>query len=209
MIYDISRLILEFFLRVFFKMRFFGRENIPDPPYIMVSNHASLLDPPLVGVACNKNRLDFMAKKELFDTPIVGTWVRLVNCICIKRGASNVESLKEALRRIHKKRVVCIFPEGTRSVDGSLQEAKRGTGFLIVKAGVPVIPVYVHGSGTAFPIAGGMKPGSRISVFIGRPMMPGDIISRKKFEKKDYEAVAGTAMEGIARLQKKAKGLHQ
>jgi len=198
MMYWISRSILEIFLRIFFKVRFLGRENIPDPPYMIVSNHTSALDPPLVGVACKKNSVDFLAKEELFNIPVLGVWTRSVNCICVRRGASNVGGLKEALRRIHKGRSVCIFPEGTRSADGSLQEAKRGVGFLIARAGVPVVPVYVDGSRAAFPKSGSMKPGTRIDVFIGKPILPEDFLSGKDYGKKDYEAVTNMIMERIA-----------
>ena len=199
--YRFSRLMLEFFLRIFFRIHFFGRENIPAPPYIVVSNHTSLLDPPLVGAACNKYSLDFMAKSDLFDAPILGAWTRSVNCICIRRGKNSVEGLKEALRRIDKGRAVGIFPEGTRSADGSLQEAKRGVGFLIARAGVPVIPVYVDGSRAAFPKTGGMKPGTHINVFVGRPIPPEDFFFKKSSGKKDYEAISNMVMEHIARLK--------
>ncbi|RKY43249.1 MAG: 1-acyl-sn-glycerol-3-phosphate acyltransferase [Candidatus Makaraimicrobium thalassicum] len=195
--YRISRFILEVFLRFFFKVRIFGRENIPDPPYIVVPNHTSLLDPPLVGMACKKDSIDFMAKEELFDKRVVGAWTRSVRCIPVSRRANSTGSLKEALKRVSRGRSICIFPEGTRSVDGRLQAAKRGVGFLIERAGVPVVPVYIEGSTEALPKGGRLKPGTRIDVFVGKPVLPGSLIFETASGKRDYESITNAVMGHI------------
>lgn len=201
MLYRISRAIFEFFINVLFRVRIFGRENLPGAPYIVVPNHASLLDPPLVGVACKKDNISFMAKKELFDTPLVGAWTRAVDCICVRRGATSVRSLKDALKRVSAGEVVCVFPEGARSPDGSLQEAKRGVGFLIAKAGVPVVPIYIDGSLDAWPKGRRFRPGARINVFVGRPIPPDELVPGEGAGKKDYEAIANKVMDAISRLR--------
>lgn len=201
MIYLISRTIFELFIRILFKLRICKAGGIPNPPFIVVSNHSSLLDPPLVGIALRKYRINFMAKKELFDMPIIGIWSRLVCCIEARRGENSVRSLKEALRRVKKGCVVGVFPEGTRSVDGTIQEAKRGTGFLISKAAVPVVPVYVNGADKAFPKGKGIKRGTLLSVFVGKPIMPEEFLIKKGSGKVDYEAISGMIMERIVQLR--------
>ncbi|MFH1798560.1 MAG: lysophospholipid acyltransferase family protein [Candidatus Omnitrophota bacterium] len=202
MFYRISRFIFKVFLYIFFKIRFFGKENIPDRPYIVAANHASLIDPPLVGVACEKDDVDFMAKEELFNAPILGLWTRSVGCIKVRRGANSVKSLKEALRRVNNGRVVSVFPEGTRSSDGSLQSAKRGIGFLIARANVPVVPIYIQNSAQAMPKSGGIKPGVTINIFIGKPILPDDFKSSEDSSKRDYEKVSNIVMEHISALVK-------
>jgi len=201
MLYYISRAIFEMLMRLLFRIRVSGTEHIPSPPFIITSNHASLLDPPLVGIACKKYQVDFMAKKELFDAPILGSWTRNVGCIEVRRGENSVKSLKEAIRRLREGHVVGIFPEGTRSSDGSLQEAKRGIGFLIGRAAVPVVPVYVEGSAEAFPKGKGICPGTTVSISVGRPIMP-DEFAAVEGEKRDYEAIAGMIMDRIAAIKK-------
>ncbi len=198
--YRLSRFTFKVLLYTFFRIRFFGRENIPEKPYIVAANHASLIDPPLVGVACEKDDVDFMAKEELFNAPIIGLWTRLVGCIKVRRGANSVKSLKEALRRVNAGRVVSVFPEGTRSNDGSLQEAKRGVGFLIVRAKVPVVPIYIQNSALAMPKGKGIKPGVAINVFVGKPILPDAFIAGEDSSKRDYEKVSNVVMERIAEL---------
>ncbi len=202
MLYFLSRSVFEIFIRICFKLHIFGRENFPEAPYIIVSNHASLLDPPLVGISCKKtDSVDFMAKKELFTGSILGRWTRSVGCIFVDRNAGGIGAMKEAIRRLGKGHVVGIFPEGTRSEDGSLQEGKRGVGFLIAKAKVPVVPVYIHGSGEAFPKGKGIKMGSVINVFVGDAIPPDEFIDVLGSGKETYEAITNMVMDRIARLK--------
>ncbi|MFH1879061.1 MAG: lysophospholipid acyltransferase family protein [Candidatus Omnitrophota bacterium] len=182
-------------------MRIHGKEKLPEPPFIVTSNHTSLLDPPLVGIACKKYCVDFMAKKELFDMPVVGIWSKLVNCIEVKRGENSIKSLKEAMVRLKKGHVVGIFPEGTRSSDGEIGDAKRGIGFLIAKSGVPVVPCYVEGSGRAMPKGKPVKKGAKIDVYVGNAIMPVDLMLRTESGKVDYENISRIIMERITDIK--------
>ena len=203
MIYGISKLVFIFLVKKNFKLKIYGTENIPKAPFILASNHASILDPPLVGIACKKHHVDFMAKTELFDTPFWGPWFRLVKCIEVKRDKGGVSALKEAVRRLNQGRVVGIFPEGERSFDGSIREAKKGTGFLIAKAGVSVVPVYINGSWKAYPKGGPGRKGTPIDVFIGKPLSFKDLSLRGNNGKEDYEAISSLVMERIEELKQK------
>ena len=204
MIYRISRKIFELLIRILYNFEVYGRENVPEPPYLIASNHASIIDPPLVGIACNRHFIDFMAKKELFDRPFFGRWCRKVGCIEVKRGGNSVKSLKEAIDRLARGRVVAIFPEGTRSADGDIRDAKRGTGFLIAKAKVPVLPVYLEGSAKALPKGGRINKGAFIGVFIGKPLMPEEFFMFGSGRHKDYDAVSNMIMSRIADIKEAA-----
>ena len=95
MLYRISQLILELVTRILTRVSIHGRENIPEPPYIIASNHESYADPPLIGMAFRKHPVDFTAKQELFDMPLMGLWIRTVNVIPVRRSATSTESIKE------------------------------------------------------------------------------------------------------------------
>ncbi|MFH1394678.1 MAG: lysophospholipid acyltransferase family protein [Candidatus Omnitrophota bacterium] len=204
LMYKISRIIFEILMRILFKLQVEGKENIPSAPYLVVPNHSSLVDPPLIGMVCKKDDISFLAKEELFTAPIIGIWSRSVGCIEVKRGANSVRSLKTAIKHLAEGKSVCIFPEGTRSLDGSLQDAKRGVGFLIAKAGVPVVPVYIQGSQEALPKTGGINPGAIIRVKVGKPFNLETFLGKDKSKKLDYNNVANIAMEKIAELKDKS-----
>lgn len=201
MIYRISRAIFEVLIHTLFRFKVYGKENVPDAPLLIAANHASIADPVAVGVACKKHHVDFMAKKELFDKPFWGKWCRMVGCIEVKRGDNAVKSLKEAVRRLSQGRAVAIFPEGTRSVSGEIQDAKRGTGFLIARGNVPVLPVYVDGTGKAIPKGGRWNLGTLIRVYIGKPVMPDEFAKLRAGKDRDYEAITCMVMDRIAGLK--------
>ena len=115
-------------------------------------------------------------------------------------------ALKEAVRRLKRGRVIGVFPEGTRSLDGNLREAKRGTGFLIAKAGVPVVPVFINGSGKAYPKGGDGKKGTQIDVFVGKPVSFKELSLRGKNEKEDYEAISNMVRDKIEQLKQANMG---
>jgi 1-acyl-sn-glycerol-3-phosphate acyltransferase len=191
-------MIFAAYLNLIFRIQIYGKKNLPEAPYIIVSNHSSIADPPLVGISCSRHSIDFMAKKEVFDTPILGSWAKNVGCISVKRGENSVQSLKEAIRRLKNGRVVGVFPEGTRSLDGKLQEAKRGVGFLIAKAKVPIVPVYIKGSNKAAPKGGKIKYGTNVSVFIGKPIKVEEYESI--VQDKDYERIVKFVMKNLSEL---------
>jgi len=204
--YRISQLILELLTRTLFKVRVYGRKNVPRAPYIVIANHESHLDPPLIGMVCRKHFVHFLAKAELFDMRGVGAWMRSIGGLCVREGRS-VGTLKNALNIIKKGEVIGIFPEGTRSVDGKLREAEQGVGFLIVKAQVPVLPIYIKGSGAALPKGGRAKKGTEIDVFVGSPIKPDLFLHGWDKAGKDYAAIADRAMTEIARIKEQGKNV--
>lgn len=199
--YFVSRSSLEWAVRIFFNLRITGHENFPPPPFIVVANHTSLLDPPIVGAACKKFTVNFMVKQELFEMPVVRHWSKSVECIPVKRGDNSIRGIRESLRRLKHGKVVGIFPEGTRSSDGSLREAKTGTGFLISSAKVPVVPIYVFGTAEAFPKGKAMKFGSKVGALIGKVITPEDLKLDGKGGKDHYERVSNEVMSVISGLR--------
>ena len=132
-----------------------GRRNIPlKGAFVLASNHISNLDPPLLGISTTR-RLHYMAKAELFKHPFWGWWLRELWAFPIKRGEADFGALKQALAILKKGEPVLLFPQGTRAIHGKEDKPLPGAGFLVQKARVPVVPVYVSGSDKAMP------PGSK------------------------------------------------
>ena len=119
--------------------------NIPrQGAFILASNHISNLDPVLLGI-CSMRRINFMAKIELFKGALGYVLTRL-GSFPVKRGEADFGAMREALRRLKEGRVILIFVEGTRRIGNEPSKAQAGVGFLAMKSGVPIVPVYVQGT---------------------------------------------------------------
>lgn len=143
-----ARLLLQPLFRFGFRLRREGRHHIPEHgAVLLVSNHISNLDPPLVGVAQLPGRLYFMAKKELFRGPL-GWYIARCGAFPVDRGGADREAFRTAKEVLAAGERLLMFPEGTRSRDGQLRPAWPGAGSLALADGVTVIPVAIWGSPT-------------------------------------------------------------
>lgn len=137
-----------FFVRaVGLKVRVVGVERIPKGVCLFAANHTSSADAPAV-VGAIPRRIAVLLKKSLFDWPIVGAAFRSVNFIPVEREAreSAIASVERAAEAMKAGQSFLIYPEGTRSPDGRLQEFKKGAVVLAIKAGVPIVPTVCSGA---------------------------------------------------------------
>ncbi len=184
----------------FFGYRAVGRENIQFPgAALIVSNHVSFMDPPLVGIAFDEP-LHFLARKSLFRHPVAGWIFRSWQAVPVDQEAPGPGSLKAMVRLLRAGEKVLIFPEGNRSVDGRLQKAESGVGLVIAKAGVPVIPARVFGAFEALPRHRALPHPARVTVVFGRPWNV-DLDSYQETGKDLYQKLAAESMERIGELQ--------
>jgi 1-acyl-sn-glycerol-3-phosphate acyltransferase len=138
-------------MRLLFRLESLGHEHIPvTGPVLLVSNHASVLDPPLIGVAAPRP-LCFMAKAELFRIPLFGRLIRALNARPVRREGSSAGALRDALGTLRAGNALLVFPEGTRGTGDEVRAGKPGAGMLAVASGAPVVPVYISGTDRALP----------------------------------------------------------
>jgi len=154
-------------------------DEIPrDGPLILAANHASNLDAVVLGswlMPKLGRRIHWLGKKELFDWPIVGWTAAHGGVHPVDRGAADVEAFRLAQRILDEGNVLFVFPEGTRSPDGSLQVARDGLAVLALRTGAPIVPLGIAGTHGVWPR--GQKvphPGGRVTVRVGRPFRPAD-----------------------------------
>ena len=122
-----------------------GLENIPkDGAFLLASNHLSFLDPPALGCRMPRN-LHYFARDSLFKGPL-GMLIRALNSIPVNRSQLDLATLRTVLKVLKDGHPLLVFPEGTRSEDGSLGEGKKGVGMLVAKSQVPVLPARIFGS---------------------------------------------------------------
>jgi len=144
--YKLCHRVVFTFFKLVYGFKVAGAENIPESGrIILASNHISAFDPPAIGVA-TKRMLFYLAKKELFSIPILSTIIRHLNTIPIDRGAGDIKALKMFTDSLQREHAVLLFPEGTRSRDGKIGEAREGIGFIASKTESDIIPCFIRGT---------------------------------------------------------------
>lgn len=129
------------------RMRVSGREHLPaSGPLLLVCNHVSQKDPPLVGVACASRVLHYMAKEELFRVPLLGPFIASQGAFPVRRGGADRTALRLARAILARGDALLMFPEGTRSREGRLRRGWPGAGSLALERGVVAVPAAIWGS---------------------------------------------------------------
>jgi 1-acyl-sn-glycerol-3-phosphate acyltransferase len=185
---------------MWFRGEVVGTENFPrEGPFLIASNHASHLDPPLVGSQIAK-QMRFFARKSLWNNKLLAWWLDQVETIPVERDTGDIGAIKKVLQALKDDRAVVLFPEGTRSPDGKLQKPKAGVGMMACKSGVPVVPCRVYDSFAAFG-KGRMLPrfGTPVTIVFGEPIPPATY-DDPAAGKARYETAAQRIMDRIAAL---------
>lgn len=177
-LYRVARAFLRVLL--WFKgYRIEGKEKFPvQGPVIIAANHLSLWDPVVVGCALDRT-VYYMAKGELFDIPFLGWLLRNLKAFPVKRGQGDIAAIRKAIAVLKEGNVLGVFPEGTRSKSGEIQEAMAGIALIMEKSKAPVVPIKVFGTG----IQDSKKRGS-FKVIIGNPIYPDKIVIPNDVENK-------------------------
>jgi 1-acyl-sn-glycerol-3-phosphate acyltransferase len=152
-------------------MRAWGVEHVPRRGgVVLAANHQSFLDPPLVGAALSR-QLYFMARRSLFDVPLLGPLIRAVHSFPVERDGADLGAMRKAIRILRAGGGVLLFPEGTRTPDGEVKTFKAGFALLASRARVPIVPAALHGAFEAWPRHRAFPtPGRRISVAYGEAL---------------------------------------
>jgi 1-acyl-sn-glycerol-3-phosphate acyltransferase len=198
MIYYISRTILYLFFKIFFRYSASGTGNIPRRGGVIIaSNHLSFLDPAAAGFITMR-RVHFLARETLFDNPLFNWWGRSVGAVPVKRGRLDLSAMKACLRHLKKGEVISLFPEGTRSRNGIIQDPKAGVGYLAANAGVPIVPVLITGSDRALPPHAAMIRLKRVKAVAARAVEPKAFLNKDGGY--DYQAISDEVMRRIRKL---------
>ncbi|WP_373651457.1 lysophospholipid acyltransferase family protein [Schlesneria sp. DSM 10557] len=136
---------------------------------LILANHQSFLDPLLVGLPLHRP-ISFLARETLFKVPVVGFILRKTHVMAINQEAPSSTSLRETVRALHHGFLVGIFPEGTRTHDGNLNEFKPGFAAVIRRAKRPIYPVGIAGAYQALPIKSWFIKPTRVRVVFGKPI---------------------------------------
>jgi 1-acyl-sn-glycerol-3-phosphate acyltransferase len=190
----------------YFRCRFCNAERVPlHGPVILAANHASYLDPPLIGSGVER-MINYLARENLFRFSIVRSVLLSWQVVPVDRDGGGAAGLRAILERLLAGGAIILFPEGTRSRDGRLQPARSGIGLTVIKSAAPVIPVRVFGTFDAYGPHSRFPRPRRLVVKYGEPMLFAELRAEAKSCSKPrlkeiYQQVANEIMGTIAALQ--------
>jgi len=174
----VSKLFVFPIYKFVFKGTLIGRENIPrENSFIVVSNHGSLLDPPLLGHALDRN-ISFMAKAELFKIPFLGFVIKACGAYPVKRGIADKTTIKTACEKLSNNNSIGIFIDGTRQKNGRVNKPKHGAALLAFKNQKLLLPVALVNSHKLIRFKFCIPFFSKIVIKVGKPLQPPQTSSR-------------------------------
>ena len=195
MLYRFFRWVFLIIAKAYLRFEVRGSENIPEKGgFILASNHVSFIDPAVLGCACRRT-LSYMARDTLFNIPVLGSWMRAVNCIPVKRKSADISAIKEAMRRVQSGGAIGLFPEGSRQTTEVPERAEAGVGFLAAKLEVPVVPAFIKGAQNALPKGSKFLRPAKVMVFYGKPVIFNKQMSREDIAQAILEDIRLLAVE--------------
>ncbi len=190
--YHIVRGIGAFVVRMLIRIKVRGLENIPTKgSCVIAANHIHALDPVFLAIAVRRP-ICFMAKEELISWPVIGWLIQRLGVFPVKRGRVDVQAVRHALGVLRDGGVLGIFPEGTRSKSGEMQEAFGGAAMLSMRTGSALIPV---------ALTGDYRLGGLIKVNVGQAISASAAIPGKPTSE-ERNAATGLLMRQIAELKR-------
>lgn len=194
--YRITRSALRFLLRLLWGYRVEGVERLPREGGVLVaSNHVSYADPVVVGGGIPRE-LGYFAKEELFRNRLFGGLIRAYNAVPVRRGAVERGTIARVTALLGGGGALLYFPEGTRSRDGRVRDARPGVGMIALAARVPIVPVYIRGSRR---MGRSLFRRGRLALFCGEPIDPARAEGKSRKEK--YTRIGQQVTAELRRLE--------
>lgn len=169
-LYEVGRVLAWVAVRLFIPVRYHGQEKLRGRkgPFVLISNHQHALDPVVLAL-CVREQCVFLAKKELAANGFLRWMFRQLHCILVDRHNSDMEAMRACMQVIRDGRVLVIFPEGTRHHEGQMEQIENGTSLIVLRGGVPLIPVYIDRP---------LKLFRRCNAWVGEPIGYGDLLEQ-------------------------------
>jgi len=200
-VYGVCHYLIRVIHEVAFRGQIIGLDHIPaHGGFLLAANHASFIDPPLIGSQVER-QIAYFARKTLWKRGFASWWLDAVGAIPVDRdGGQDVSAIKRVLKALKEERGLILFPEGTRTANGQFQPAKPGVGFIACKTQVPVVPVRIMGSFEAWGKGGKLNLGTPVSVVFGRALPP-SFYDEPKAGKDRAQIASDRIMHEITRLE--------
>lgn len=201
-LYEILRVLAWIVGHTLMPVRFHHRERLDrEAPYVLIANHRHALDPVFMALGIPKRQVVFLGKKELGKNPLVRNLLTRAHCILVDRHRTDMEAMRACMKAMKTKRILLIFPEGTRHHEGQMEQIENGTALIAMRSGAPVVPVYISRKLAFF---------RRTHFFVGEPIAYDDLLAEginadtcERMNERMRETFRGMIREAEAELQKK------
>ena len=180
--------------RSFYGVKLTGAKNVPlEGALLICSNHRSNLDPPLIGAFLSRE-VHYFAKAELFSNRFGGGFLRKLNAFPVKRGQFDKSAMSACMKILGHGEALVFFPEGTRAPADGFLEPKFGAGWVLAKTKVTVLPVYLHGTGTAKQFG---LPRPQLEIVFGDPIPVERLLANTPENKEGYQEISNRILDAI------------
>ena len=166
-LYEVGRYLFRFWFRTFQPVRYHGIGKLKslEGPAVVISNHVHALDPIIIALPIRPQCV-FLGKKELGKNTFIRNVLTRLHCILVDRHSTDMEAMRACMKAIRMKKPLVIFPEGTRHHEGQMEQIENGTSMIVLRSGVPLIPVYLDRPLAFF---------RRVNAWVGDPIAYDDL----------------------------------
>ena len=167
--YEVVRVLANIIFHTIMPVRFHNRERLErERPYIMIANHNHALDPVPMAMGVKHDQLVFLAKKELGANRLTRWFLTNLHCILVDRHNVDMEAMRACMKTVKMKKVLLIFPEGTRHHEEQMEHIESGTSLIAMRSKAPVIPIYFDRKLSLFRMT---------NLYVGEPIPYDDLLA--------------------------------
>ena len=142
-LYEIARVLAAIVFNTFLPARCIHREKLDaEAPYVVIANHRHALDPVAMAYFIRKRQIVFLGKKELGKGKLVTNILTRMHCILVDRHNTDMNAMRSCMKAVKMKKILLIFPEGTRHHEGQMEQIESGTAMIALRSKAPIIPIY-------------------------------------------------------------------
>ncbi|MBR2661522.1 MAG: 1-acyl-sn-glycerol-3-phosphate acyltransferase [Clostridia bacterium] len=170
LLYEVARVLAIILFHTIMPVKIHNRERLlQDPPFVLIANHRHALDPIAMAMGIPKKQIVFLAKKELGNTPFTENIMTRLHCILVGRHNADMEAMRSCMKAIKMKKILLIFPEGTRHHEGEMEQIENGTALIAMRSKAPVIPIYFDRKLSFFHVT---------NLYVGEPIAYDDLLEK-------------------------------
>lgn len=169
-VYEIVRVLAFIVFHTVMPIKCHHRERLDaEAPYVLIANHVHALDPVAMGMFVRKRQIVFLGKKELGKNPLAARLLSGAHVILVDRHETDMAAMRNCMKAIKMKKILLIFPEGTRHHEGQMEQIENGTSLIVLRSKAPVIPIYIDGKMGLF---------KRTNMYVGEPVPCSDLMEK-------------------------------